>query len=88
MLNSERHEKILKIVNEKGAASVAELTATLGVSESTIRRDLLELSRSGSLKKVHGGATLNSKQFIFNEDTVNDKQDKNIDESQNMPPNK
>ena len=84
MLNSERHEKILKIVNEKGAASVAELTATLGVSESTIRRDLLELSRSGSLKKVHGGATLNSKQFIFNEDTVNDKQDKNIDEKRRI----
>ncbi len=80
MLNSERHEIILKIVNEKGAASVAELTEALGVSESTIRRDLLELSRSGSLKKVHGGATLTKKQFIFNEDTVSDKQDKKIDE--------
>lgn len=80
MLNSERHEAILKIVNEKGAASVAELTEALGVSESTIRRDLLELSRSGGLKKVHGGATLTKKQFVFNEDTVSDKQDKNIDE--------
>ena len=80
MLNFERHEAILKIVNEKGAASVAELTEALGVSESTIRRDLLELSRSGSLVKVHGGATLNKKQFIFNEDTVSDKQDKNIEE--------
>lgn len=80
MLNSERHEIILKIVNEKGAVSVAELTEALGVSESTIRRDLLELSRSGSLKKVHGGATLTKKQFIFNEDTVSDKQDKKIDE--------
>ena len=84
MLNSERHEIILKIVNEKGAASVAELTEILGVSESTIRRDLLELSRSGSLKKVHGGATLNRKQFIFNEDTVSAKQDKNIDEKRRI----
>ena len=64
MLNQERREAILKIVNEKGAASVTELTEALGVSESTIRRDLLELSNSGSLKKVHGGATLNRKQFI------------------------
>ena len=80
MLNSERHDVILKIVNEKGAVSVAELTEALGVSESTIRRDLLELSRSGSLKKVHGGATLTKKQFVSSEDTVSDKQDKNIDE--------
>lgn len=84
MLNSERHEAILKIVNEKGAVSVAELTETLGVSESTIRRDLLELSRSGSLKKVHGGATLSRKQFIVNEDTVSDKQEKNIDEKRRI----
>ena len=80
MLNSERHDVILKIVNEKGAVSVAELTEALGVSESTIRRDLLELSRSGSLKKVHGGATLTKKQFVSSEDTVSDKQDKNIEE--------
>ena len=80
MLNSERHDVILKIVNEKGAVSVAELTEALGVSESTFRRDLLELSRSGSLKKVHGGATLTKKQFVSSEDTVSDKQDKNIDE--------
>ena len=80
MLNSERHDVILKIVNEKGAVSVAELTEALGVSESTIRRDLLELSRSGSLKKVHGGATLTKKQFVSSEYTVSDKQDKNIDE--------
>ena len=80
MLNSERHDVILKIVNEKGAVSVAELTEALGVSESTIRRDLLELSRSGSLKKVHGGATLTKKQFVSSEDPVSDKQDKNIDE--------
>lgn len=80
MLYSERHDLILKIVNEKGAVSVAELTEALGVSESTIRRDLLELSRSGSLKKVHGGATLTKKQFVSSEDTVSDKQDKNIDE--------
>lgn len=84
MLNQERHEAILKIVNEKGAASVAELTAALGVSESTIRRDLLELSSSGSLKKVHGGATLNRRQFIVSEDTVSDKQDKNVEEKRRI----
>ena len=80
MLNQERREAILKIVNEKGAVSVAELTRVLGVSESTIRRDLLELSRGGGLNKVHGGATLNKKQYIMKEDAVSDKRDKNADE--------
>ncbi len=84
MLNQERHEAILKILNEKGAVSVTELTDTLNVSESTVRRDLLLLSNSGKLKKVHGGATLNKKQFIFNEDTVSDKQEKNIDEKRRI----
>lgn len=80
MLNQERREAILKIVNEKGAASVSELTGALGVSESTIRRDLLELSRGGGITKVHGGATLNKRQYIADEDAVSDKRNKNADE--------
>ena len=80
MLNQERREAILKIVNEKGAASVAELTRALGVSESTIRRDLLKLSRGGGTTKVHRGATLNKRQYIAGEDAVSDKRDKNSDE--------
>ena len=78
MFNPERHELILRILNEKGAISVAELTETLGVSESTVRRDLVELSESGAVNKVHGGATLNKRQFIMTEDSVNDKREKNV----------
>ena len=80
MLTQERHEAILKILSEKGSISVAELTKTLGVSESTVRRDLILLSNRGNLKKIHGGATLTKKQFIAGEDTVSDKSEKNIDE--------
>ena len=35
------------------------LTAELGVSDMTIRRDLLELEREGRLRRVHGGALEN-----------------------------
>ena len=84
MFNPERHELILRILNEKGAVSVAELTETLGVSESTVRRDLVELSEAGVLNKVHGGATLNKKQFIMTEDTVNDKREKNVFEKRKI----
>ena len=84
LFNPERHELILKILNERGAVSVAELTETLCVSESTVRRDLVELSEAGVLNKVHGGATLNKKQFIMTEDTVNDKREKNVFEKRKI----
>ena len=84
VFNLERHELILRILNEKGAVSVAELTEILGVSESTVRRDLVELSEVGSLNKVHGGATLNKRQYIMTEDTVNDKREKNVCEKRKI----
>lgn len=74
MLNQERKNRILQIVQEKGAASVSELTKLLDASESTIRRDLIELSKKGNLNKVHGGATLNRQQFISLEENVHAKQ--------------
>lgn len=37
-------------------ASVRELARTLGVSESTVRRDLTRLDRSGELTRTYGGA--------------------------------
>ena len=61
MLNQERKKKILEIIEEKGAVSVTELTKMLGASESTIRRDLIELSKKGNINKVHGGATLTNR---------------------------
>ena len=67
MLNQERKKKILEIIEEKGAVSVTELTKMLGASESTIRRDLIELSKKGNINKVHGGATLTNRQFIAQE---------------------
>lgn len=57
MLTKERHEEILKIVNNAGAVSVQELVTYLNISESTVRRDLLTLQKAGKLIKVHGGAT-------------------------------
>lgn len=49
MLNQERKNKILEIIEEKGAVSVSELTEMLNASESTIRRDLIELSKRATL---------------------------------------
>ena len=52
-----RQARILEEVRRTGGARVAQLTALLGVSDMTVRRDLEALDRKGLLSKVHGGAT-------------------------------
>lgn len=57
MIARQRQNEILHSLKEEGTVSVSELADKLGVSESTVRRDLGELSSMGLLEKVHGGAT-------------------------------
>lgn len=57
MMTQKRYAEILRILDEKGAASVQELAQLLGTSESTIRRSLTVLHKNGKLYKVYGGAT-------------------------------
>ena len=56
MLTEERYATILKILEEKKAVTVIDLTNLLDTSESTIRRDLNALHKNGKLYKVYGGA--------------------------------
>ena len=56
MLASQRHERILAEIRDSGAVRIGDLTRELGVSDMTIRRDLLELADQGLVRKVHGGA--------------------------------
>lgn len=58
LLSHVRHARILDHLAASGSVSVAVLAAELGVSDMTIRRDLLELERDGRLLRVHGGAVL------------------------------
>lgn len=56
LLAPERHALILNHLRGNDSASLATLTQLTGASESTIRRDLLELSsRSGNVRRIHGG---------------------------------
>jgi DeoR/GlpR family transcriptional regulator of sugar metabolism len=56
MLSAERQQVISEMVSRRGVADVADLAETLGVSTSTVRRDLDKLERRGLIKRVHGGA--------------------------------
>lgn len=52
----QRQALIRQTLQEQGRVVCAELSAQLGVSEHTIRRDLHELCKEGVCKKVYGGA--------------------------------
>lgn len=67
MLFEERAAKILSILNSRYTVSIAELAAEVGISESTIRRDVTELERRGQLKRIHGGAMRASNPVITGE---------------------
>lgn len=56
MLKPERHALILHQVNLHNKVLSTNLSELLKVSEDTVRRDLMELSRDGKVIKVHGGA--------------------------------
>ncbi len=56
MFSAERHQFILKRLHEKGIVHVKDLAMELVISETTIRRDLMQIEKQGRCKRVHGGA--------------------------------
>jgi DeoR/GlpR family transcriptional regulator of sugar metabolism len=56
MLPEPRRRRLLELITRQGFATLDELVRVLGVSESTIRRDLEVLDLAGSVKRTHGGA--------------------------------
>lgn len=56
MLTAERRRLILERLRTQGRIHVPQLSAELGLSEDTIRRDLRDLAGDGLLQRVHGGA--------------------------------
>lgn len=56
LFEEERKQRIVLFVEKNSRASVQELGQELGVSESTVRRDLKELEEAKLLKRTHGGA--------------------------------
>ncbi|MGX7148129.1 DeoR/GlpR family DNA-binding transcription regulator [Enterococcus ureasiticus] len=56
MLTEERHQAILRLLDQQSVVKSQELSILLNASESTIRRDLQELEDAELLERVHGGA--------------------------------
>jgi DeoR/GlpR family transcriptional regulator of sugar metabolism len=65
----ERRTKIESYLQAAEFASLEELAQHVGVSVSTVRRDVAELEAGKSVRRTHGGArTLQPKtdEFVFN----------------------
>lgn len=56
MLALERQKRILELLSIDGAVMVSKLSAEMGVTEETVRRDLEKLEANELLRRTHGGA--------------------------------
>lgn len=58
MLTPERQRILLDHIRSRGVGTVNELAKQLGVSPSTVRRDMKAMNAQGLLTRIHGGAHL------------------------------
>lgn len=56
MLNVERRNKILELIEQHGKVRVGDLSRRFKTSEVTIRNDLKDLQGRGLVRRAHGGA--------------------------------
>lgn len=60
VIPAQRRGLVLEFLLQRGAASIQELTDALGISASTVRRDLEQLEHEGHVRRTHGGAVISS----------------------------
>ncbi len=58
MLERQRKDAIIRLLSLHSVASIHDVVEATGASESTIRRDFIELERDGKLLRVRGGIQL------------------------------
>ena len=62
MIREERHARILDYLEANKSASVCQIAQALFTSESSVRRDLVTLEKSGLVQRVWGGVILSKYQ--------------------------
>lgn len=63
MTAEERRQQLSELLARRGFADLSVLVSELGVSESTVRRDLSALEEEGVARRTHGGAVFISDRF-------------------------
>src|SRR5688572_9517215 len=56
MLIAERHSRLQELLARRGISDLETMARELGVSQSTVRRDLESLEQKGLVSRTHGGA--------------------------------
>ena len=82
MLAKERKKRIVYYLKINRRATIEELLTLMDCSISTLRRDLNELEKEKSLRRVHGGAELT--QDLSEELSISEKTSKNIQEKEEI----
>ena len=76
---NERQKKIIRHLSEVRVAKIEELAELFLVSVETIRRDLMELEKDSSIKRIRGGAVYNNlraREMEFSKKMQNNQQGK------------
>ena len=55
MKTARREQEIIALLESRGDISVAELSGLLGISESTLRKQLAVMQRNGMVIRTYGG---------------------------------
>lgn len=64
MLKAKRLARIIEMLRAEGFLSLTDIAGQLGISVSTVRRDIDHLSRIAPLTRTHGGAVLNAGEML------------------------
>ncbi|MGM9988829.1 MAG: DeoR/GlpR family DNA-binding transcription regulator [Bacillaceae bacterium] len=76
MLTEQRQQFIIQLLKERGFIKLQDVIDLTNASESTVRRDFVQLENEKKLKRVHGGATL--VQGMTEEKDYTEKQQTNV----------
>ena len=72
-MNELRKEKIMELLAENETVEKAYLEKELGISPSTVQRDLIEMEREGLLVRTWGGAKRVSNVSIYKRSLLQEK---------------
>lgn len=76
----ERRKQILDYITKNQKADLAELAAIFNSTQTTIRRDLIEIEKTNLIIRTHGGAIRNEqKKAVWNTSSLYSRLEKNKD---------
>jgi len=75
----ERQNSIKSYIISNRRANVSQLAETFGVTEVTIRRDLIALEKQGHIVRTHGGAISNTEKTVWQKTSIESRLNQSIE---------